>query len=294
MLFLILCILSSTSIFVVFKSIDRFRIPSFPVIVINYLAASILGFVINTGGIDPGIIRNAEWLPISMIIGVLFIIMFFLIAYSSQKAGISVTTVASKMSVIFPIIFSLIIDPGDKLTFIKTAAIIATLGGVAMTIYKPWRKGTFDPAIIYIPLILFFGMGGVDSLVKFAQHRFVTDSDTALFSAILFLNAFLSGLVVLLFVPKHMRSFLRPVIWGWGLLLGAVNFGSIYFLVRALNHQPQTGTGIDSSAIFGINNIGIVALSVMLGLVIFRERLTPLNWVGIFLSALALLLFTLG
>ncbi len=75
MLFLILCILSSTSIFVVFKSIDRFGIPTFPVIVINYLTASILGFVINTGGIDAGVIRNAEWLPISMIIGVLFIIL---------------------------------------------------------------------------------------------------------------------------------------------------------------------------------------------------------------------------
>ena len=42
--FLIFCIFSSTSIFVVFRSIDRFGIPAFPVIVINSFAASILGF----------------------------------------------------------------------------------------------------------------------------------------------------------------------------------------------------------------------------------------------------------
>ena len=121
--FLILCILSSTSIFVIFRSIDRFGIPSFPIIVINYLAASILGFIINSGDASLETIRHAQWLPISIMIGILFIIMFFLIAFSSQKAGFSVTTVASKMSVIFPIIFSLIIDPSDKLTLLKTAAI---------------------------------------------------------------------------------------------------------------------------------------------------------------------------
>ena len=291
--FLILCLLSSTGIFVVFKSIERFGIPSFPIIVINYFIASILGFIINPGYVSFGGIMEMEWLPISIIIGILFIIMFFIIAFSSRKAGISITTVASKMSVIFPIIFSLLIDPSDQINLIKTGAIVCTLGGVALTIYKP-RKGIIGLAVIYIPLILFVGMGVVDSLVKFAQHRFVNDADTALFSAVLFLNAFLSGVIVLLFYPKYYRSFLRSKVWGWGLLLGGVNFGSIFFLVRALNYVSPAGNGMDSSVIFGINNVGIVGLSVLLGLWVFRERLLPLNWLGIILSAMALTLFTLG
>jgi uncharacterized membrane protein len=81
--------------------------------------------------------------------------------------------------------------------------------------------------------------------------------------------------------------------WGWGFLLGSVNFGSIYFLVRALHYTSRTGWQMDSSVIFGANNISIVALSVLLGLLVFREKLRPVNWVGICLSALALLLFTL-
>ncbi len=290
---LILCILSSTGIFVVFKSIERFGIPSFPIIVINYFIASILGFIINPGYVSFSGIMEMEWLPISIIIGILFIIMFFIIAFSSRKAGISITTVASKMSVIFPIIFSLLIDPSDQLNLIKTGAIVCTLGGVALTIYKP-RKGIIGLAVIYIPLILFVGMGVVDSLVKFAQHKFVNDADTALFSAVLFLNAFLSGVIVLLFYPKYYRSFLRLKVWGWGLLLGGVNFGSIFFLVRALNYVSPAGNRMDSSVIFGINNVGIVGLSVLLGLWVFRERLLPLNWLGIILSAMALILFTLG
>lgn len=293
MYFLILCILSSTGIFVIFKSIERFSIPSLPVIVINYMVATLLGFLINPGIATYRGIAEMDWLPFSVLIGVLFILMFFLIAYSSRKAGISVTTVASKMSVIFPILFSILIDPSDRLSTLKLFAIIVTLAGVFLTVYKP-RNGNLDLSVIYIPLILFIGMGLVDSLVKLAQHRFVSDDETALFSAILFLNAFLSGILVLLFFPGVHRSFLNMRTWGWGVLLGGVNFGSIFFLVRALNYISSAGKGMDGSVIFGINNIGIVGLSVFIGKWVFREQLKPFNWLGIILSALALILFTLG
>jgi drug/metabolite transporter (DMT)-like permease len=291
--FLLLCILSSTAIFIVFKSIERYNIPSFPVIVINYFAATILGFLINPGMTGISEIKSMEWLPSSILIGFLFIVMFFLIAFSSQKAGISVTTVASKMSVIFPIIFSLIIDQSDRFTAIKAIAILCTLAGVALTVFKP-RNMRAGGAVIFIPIILFVGMGVVDSLVKYAQHRFVNDNETALFSAVLFLNAFVAGIVVLLFVPKYRSYFRKSAVWGWGVLLGGVNFGSIYFLVRALNYRSPGGAAIDSSLIFGVNNTGIVALSVLAGLLVFKEKLNPVNWAGIFLSALALLLFALG
>jgi len=291
--FLVLCILSSTGIFIVFKTIDRLHIASFPVIVINYLVATALGFLINRNDFSVISIRELDWLPMSILIGILFIAMFFLVAYSSQKAGISVTTVASKMSVIFPILFSLAIDPSDNLTLLKSAAILCTLSGVAFTVYKP-LKSKLDRTVVMVPLILFAGMGLVDSLVKYSQHRFVSDSETALFSAILFLNAFITGVVILLFSPKHYRRFLKPSTWGWGLVLGGVNFGSIFFLVRALNFGSPAGSRIDSSVIFGVNNTGIVGLSVLVGLWIFREYLRPINWLGILLSAIALILFAFG
>ncbi len=290
--FLLLCILSSTAIFVTFKTINRFNIPAFPVIVINYLVATLLGFLIYSGDTGLASIPGSRWLPISIIIGILFIIMFFLIAFSTRKAGISVTTVASKMSVIFPIVFSLIIDPSDQLSLLKSAAILIALGGVVLTVYKKEAESS-QRSIIFIPLLLFVGMGLVDSLVKLAQQQYVSDEETALFSAILFLNAFLSGILAAIFYRKHNRYFLKGAVWGWGLLLGAVNFGSIFFLVKALHYSSPTGLRMDSSVIFGANNISIVALSVLIGLLVFKEKLKFINWIGIVLSALALLLFTL-
>ncbi len=291
--FLILCILSSTGIFIVFKSIDRTGLPPLPVIVINYATATLMGMLITSQPFRLGSMVQRDWFPLSLLIGVLFILMFFLVAFSSRKAGISITTVASKMSVIFPILFSMAIDPSDRLTAFKSAAILLALIGVGLTVYKP-QNGKPDWTAITIPLLLFTGMGLVDSLVKFAQDRYVVDAEVAPFSSVLFLNAFISGLLVVLFRPVQLKNFTRRVIWGFGILLGAVNFGSIFFLVRALNFVDPLDGGTDSSVIFGINNIGVVTLSVLAGWLVFREQLKAVNWIGIAISALALTLFMVG
>jgi drug/metabolite transporter (DMT)-like permease len=293
MTYLNLCIFSSTGIFLVFKFLDQKNLPSFPVIIINYLVAALMGFIINADKIQLGNIFNAGWIPVSILIGFLFIVMFFLVARSSIEAGISVTTVASKMSVVFPISLSIMIDPSDQLTLLKSAAIIATLTGVMLTIYEPGkslqaRKRTF------LPLVLFIGMGLVDSLVKFAQHSYVSDRETALFSAVLFTMAFLTGIVILPFRKEGVAEFRKKAVWWWGLLLGIVNFGSIYLMVSALNHVNEYGSRIDSSIIYGANNIGIVSLSVLAGLVIFHEKLNTINWIGIAISGAAIVLFSIS
>ncbi|MEZ5072611.1 MAG: hypothetical protein R2751_17040 [Bacteroidales bacterium] len=295
---LLLCILSSTGIFVIFKLISARQIPSFPVILLNYLVASLLGFLLYDGPIRLSDLMEKGWLPIGTGIGILFILLFFVLGRSSRQAGMSVSTVASKMSVVFPIAFSLLIDPADRITGIKAAAIVLALAGVALTVYKPDPEREESAArgrhpSLLLPLILFVGMGLVDSLVKFAQHRYVDPDDTALFSAVLFACALFSGLLFLPFSGKSLPAFGRGSTWLAGMGLGVVNFGSIYFLVRSLNHTLPSGRTMDSSLVFGINNTAIVAGSVLIGLVAFREKLHAGNWTGIALSLLALLLFSL-
>ena len=123
MIYLVLSILSATGIFLIFKILGQKNLPAFPAIIINYLTASTLGFLINADRIRLSAILDAPWVPISVIIGILFIVFFFVIARSSNEAGISITTVASKMSVVFPIAFSMFIDPTDTLTWLKASAV---------------------------------------------------------------------------------------------------------------------------------------------------------------------------
>jgi drug/metabolite transporter (DMT)-like permease len=284
--YLLLSILSSTGIFLIFRLIDKRGVKTFPVIVINYITASSIGFAFS------GEAGKGTWdfpLPffvLAIVIGILFIVMFFLVARSSQKAGMAVTTIAGKMSVIFPIIFSILYDPGDTISLLKTMGILVALAGVLLTIFKK-KKKLPDPSLLYLPLILFVGMGIVDSLVKLAQYEYVSDRNLSLFTALLFGISAISGILISLSSKSRWISLFNFRVLGWGILLGLVNFGSIFFLVRTLNYSHPSHGIIDSSVVFGINNIGIVALSVLLGVLLFREKLSRTNVAGILICIIA-------
>ena len=287
MIFLVLSIISSTSLFVIFKYVDRYGIKNFDVIIINYIIASILGFSVSR--YDPGIfpLYGNPWFPYAVTIGILFVIGFVLIGRSSQKVGIAITTVASKMSVIIPITFSLLYDPYDHITNLKLAGIILALLAVFLTVYRK-RKIDFDPRNLYLPIILFLGMGVIDSIIKLAQFKYIDNGISTLFSAVLFSIAAITGIVTNILRGNSFRTLAKPRTLMWGTLLGLGNYGSIYFLILALNHKMPDGVPLDGSVVFGINNIGIVLLSVILGLMVFREKLTWINWAGIVMSFVAI------
>jgi len=294
MIFLILSILSSTSIYVVFKLVERHKVVNFSAIIVNYIVACFAGFFLSD--INPFTLQvfSQKWLPIALLVGIMFIVMFYVIAKSTQKAGVGVTTVASKMSVVFPIVFSIWYDANDSLTMLKVVGIVLALIAVYLTVYQKNNK-SLDPKIFFLPLSLFVGMGLVDSFVKFAQAEYITDSLASTFSSVVFASSLLVGLLVLPFNKPAAKCLGKLKTWGLGALLGLVNFGSIYFLILALNHiNINTNKQAMGSVVFGINNISIVALSVLVGFVFYRERPSKINWGGIILTGISILVLALS
>jgi drug/metabolite transporter (DMT)-like permease len=294
MIFLAFSILSSASIFVVFKLVDRYKVFTFSAILINYLIACLAGFFLSDSNQFTTAIFQQNWFPVSLITGVLFIVLFYVIGKSTQRAGVAVTTIAGKMSVIFPIAFSIWYDTADILTTLKAIGIVLALVAVFLTVY---RKGTklSDSAAILLPVILFVGMGVIDSFLKFAQSNYVTSELTSVYSTVVFAVAGITGILVLPFNRQAARSLLKARTWFLGVILGIVNFGSIYFLLLALNRSnAETGQQAAGSVTFGINNIGIVVLSVIIGFVVFKERPTRINWIGIALSIFAILILSVS
>ena len=74
-----------------------------------------------------------------------------------------------------------------------------------------------------------------------------------------------------------------------GVVLGIPNYFSIYFLVKALRSNL-----LDSSGIFTINNVAIVIISTLLGIVFFKEQLSLKNWIGIILAVISIALVSLA
>jgi multidrug transporter EmrE-like cation transporter len=50
---------------------------------------------------------------------------------------------------------------------------------------------------------------------------------------------------------------------------------------------------MQSAIVFSINNISIVAICTLVGLFVFKEKLTPKNWLGIGIAIISILLITL-
>ena len=70
-----------------------------------------------------------------------------------------------------------------------------------------------------------------------------------------------------------------------GFALGIPNYFSIHFLLNALN-LPN----LESTVVFPVNNTGIVLLSTLLAIILFKEKLTKVNWAGILLAVVSIAL----
>ncbi|MEA1887557.1 MAG: EamA family transporter [Bacteroidota bacterium] len=281
MIYLLLCIISNAGIFVVFKIAGNLKLDTFRIIIINYIAAAILGFSI--GNLPEKTDLNAGWIPMAITIGILFIVVFFVIALSTQKAGIAVTSVASKMSVVIPIIFSLFYF-NEPISVLKVTGIILALASVFMTTYNRDKSKKRGVLAVLLPIILFFSAGIIDSLIKYTQEVHIADQGALMFSSILFSISAITGLIFSIFKKGVLKpeKLIQTILAG--IILGIVNFFSLYGIIMALESYI-----FESSIVFGINNMGIVVLSVIIALIFFNEKLSNLNKAGIVLSILTII-----
>lgn len=282
MFYLIASIISSSMIYVIFRIAKNYSCKLTSLITLNYLAATILGiFLFNP---LKGDISNItlNWLPYSILLGILFIAMFYLIGNSSQKAGVSVTTLANKLSLVFPVLFSLLYF-NEKITALKIVGLVTALIAIILTVYKKDLKKT-NLLFIFLPVLIFFGSGITDSVVKYVQAVKIETSETSIFSSLVFFVAFILGSLISI-VKKDKISFTHSPTLILGVLLGATNFGSLYFILNALNKS-----NMNSSMVFSINNMSIVALSAVIGTSIFHEKLNKINVAGILLAIISLYL----
>ena len=106
------------------------------------------------------------------------------------------------------------------------------------------------------------------------------------FSATTFLIAGIGIILSIAFKKTFgFKNDIRTIIAG--IILGIVNYSSIYFLLRALNNES-----LESSSIFTINNVAIVMITSLIGLLFYKESLSKRNWFGISLAIISIILIS--
>jgi drug/metabolite transporter (DMT)-like permease len=286
MIDLALSVLCSSLIFVVFKLFAVYKVQTLIAIITNYIVACLCGLLLNAQTIEPSQLINQPWFFGTMILGVLFILIFNIMAKSSQVNGVGVTSVATKMSLVVPVLFAVLYYK-DVLSIFQVLGILLAL--VAVYLASTKKQGLkVDRSHIWLPLLVFLGSGIIDTSIKFIQEAYLKDSDYPLFSSTVFGTAAISGLLFLSFKRgKEAPSLNFRSVLG-GICLGIPNYFSIFFLLRALNQET-----LNSSSIFTINNVAIVLFSTLLGILLFKESLSLKNWLGVGLSVISIVLVAL-
>jgi drug/metabolite transporter (DMT)-like permease len=290
MLYLIGSIIFSSWLTLSFKVIEKFGINNLQAIVFNYITCVITGSIINGGFPVEKITFSEPSFPWALIMGTVFVLLFNLVALTAQKLGVAVASVAYKLSLVIPFIFSIYLYD-EVNTLLKTVGIILALVAVVLTCYKP---GINSPAqhsrlLILLPVILFFGSGLLDTMIKYVEQSFLNNSNSNDYLITAFLMAATVGTILLSISILRKKQYLSWKAMVAGLAIGIPNYFSIWCLVKVLKDY-----GSNSSAIIPINNMGIVLFSSVVALVLFREKLSVLNWAGIVLSLVAIALIAFG
>ena len=287
MIFLFLSILASTITVSFFKIFERVGVNTLQGIIFNYVTCAILGNIFTTE--TPDILTNfyqQEWFPYTLLLGFLFISIFFAIGQTSQKMGVSVSMVSAKLSVVMPIIFALLFFK-ESLSFFQISGIVLSLFAVYFISRKHNDGSTKTKNLWVLPAIVFVGSGIIDTTLNFIQKQFIPAVSEAYVITTVFSIAFVFGAIYLVYlvVLKHEKIAFKNVYWGF--LLGIPNYFSMLFLVKTLNYFPAA-----SATIFPINNIGIVAFSTIVSVWFFKEKLNSKNIIGLVLSLLAITLIS--
>lgn len=279
-----LSIVCSVLIFLIFNFFPRYNVDTFKAIVVNYLVALVLGLLVDKGN-SVGYSQLDFW-PYVLLIGFLFITLFGLMARVTQEYGVAVVSVAVKMSLAIPVVFSLLYFR-EQLSVLNFLGILMAFPALLLSVVsKSGATGRFQIGLM--PIVLFIGSGILDALLKYVQQVYLTEETSAIFSALCFGSAFVFGVFVLAgrrLLNGEPVMDVRSLIGG--IALGIPNYGSIYFLVRALQLP-----GMDGSRAFPINNMGIVILSAVVSVAIFKEKFSIAKRFSILLAVVAIVLMS--
>ncbi|MAZ37509.1 DMT family transporter [Salibacteraceae bacterium] len=269
MIWILLSVLAASSLFVVFKLFDRFNVDRYTAVVFNYLFAGATGLLSYDFNFEQAI-ECQNCLLFTGSLGLVFVTLFNLIAFVTSKNGTATAVLANKMAFVIPVILSFFIFK-ESLNWLLVTALLIGLIGTYLAV-KPNGKQAHKQSLLW-PFVLFIGSGLLDFLLKIGERYILTDWSSSMLTVIIFASAFISGMIYGVVKRKIILS--RKNIL-WAALLGIPNFFSIYFLFKALSAFSE-----QSVILFPINNVGIILCTTLIAILVFRERLSKLNLIGL-------------
>lgn len=281
MLFLILSILCSVTVGVLFKVARRYTISITQIVATNYVLALILCYFFFSPDLAT-VTAQAPW-GIYIPLGILLPSIFLFLAASIQHMGIVKTDAAQRLSLFIPILAAWLIF-GEQFNALKITAFLIAFPALLLILTKP--SDNTENKWVY-PAVVLVGFGLIDILFKQIALYTNLPYTTSLF--VVFGIAMAIMLVVISVEILYKKRKLKYQSILFGALVGLFNFGNILFYLKA--HQSFAE---NPSTVFAGMNMGVIIIGSLTGIFVFKEKLSKMNFTGLFLALIAIVLIVMS
>lgn len=281
MLFLILSILCSVSVGVLFKIARKYNTNNTQIVAYNYIFALALCYF-SFSPDTTTITAAAPW-SLYIVIGILLPSIFLFLALSIKHMGIVKTDAAQRLSLFIPILAAWLLFK-EEFNILKIAALLIALPALLLILNKPTEKTTNK--WIY-PAIVLFGFGVIDILFK--QIATYTDLPYTTSLFVIFAISMIIMIVVVIYESLFKKVKLTTTNILFGGLVGILNFGNILFYLKAHKEFAE-----NPSTVFAGMNMGVIIIGSLTGILIFKEKQSKLNYLGLFLALIAIVLIVIS
>ena len=281
MLFLVLSILCSVIVGVIFKITRKYNGNATQIVAFNYLFALILcylTFAPNLAEVD----SNAPW-NIYIAIGVLLPFVLLSLVFSIKHMGIVKTDAAQRLSLFIPILAAWLIFKEE----FNSYKVIGIVIGFLALLFILRKQSDNDQNKWFFPAAVLIGFGVVDILFKQIALYTSLPYTTSLFIVFDIALAIALFIVVYECVLKKVKFQTKNILFG--ALVGVFNFGNILFYLKAHKAFAE-----NPSTVFAGMNMGVIILGSLVGLLFFKEKLSKINFIGIFLALISIVFIVIS
>lgn len=281
MLYLILSIICSVSVGILLKIAKKYAVDILQVVTLNYaFAIALCYFSFNP---DVSVIdENSPW-GIYISLGILLPSVFLILASSIKNMGIVKTDIAQRLSLFIPILAAYFIFKED-FSQLKFIGLAVAFPAMILILSKSKSEDSSQKKWIY-PALVLLGFGIIDVFFKQIALQKNFPYTTSLF--IVFCIAFVVALLFTAYSVVFQNKKIKAVNLLFGSILGILNFGNILFYLKA--HKAFSE---NPSTVFASMNMGVIILGSLAGILLFKEKVTLKNYIGIALALIAIILIT--
>ena len=263
MVFLLLAVLSSSMIAIMMRISSGKTSANLSTLATNYFICALLGAVY--AGFDlivPEIPKFSVTVWLGLISGTLYLAGLVAFQANTPKYGIVLSSVFMKLGLLVPMVVSLL--------FFKEVPTVYQIIGFCIAIFAivliNWKKDSSGKGFGVGLILMLLLSGGADVMSKIFDV-FGTRTLSSLFLFYTFATAF--ALCLVLVVRKKERPGWRELLYGT--LIGIPNFFASKFLLGALTQIPAV-------VVYPTFSVGTMLIVTLTGVVVFRERLSKLQW----------------